>query len=81
MNAVTVATLERPRFDNGRLAQLGTWLSDNARTLAQYWRDQGIALGSPEDDSQVEFDVWLRVQWDIETALHGPLARGMATLS
>lgn len=68
MNAVpmvTVAVLERPTFDNERIASFRQWMDDNSNTLARYWRDQGQALGLTEEDNS-DFDFWLITQWDIE---------------
>lgn len=64
----TIAILQRPAFDNTDLGNEGLWILANARTLAQYYRAQGEALGEPSTDTK-DFDVWLRVQHDLECLL------------
>lgn len=73
--AITVMPLLRPRFDNVSLGNGTLWAFFNAPTLARYWIDQNKALGMSPTEHMEDFEVWLRVQHDMEMALHGPIAK------
>jgi hypothetical protein len=61
----TIAVLERPTFNNARVAVFQDWIDDNTLELSRYWRAQGQALGlGPEDNA--ELDLWLKVQHHLE---------------
>jgi hypothetical protein len=65
LKPVTVSVLERPQFNNARIASYRQWMDDNANTLARYWHACGRVLGMSETDD-ADFDMWLHVQYDIE---------------
>lgn len=72
----TIAILQRPAFDNTDLGNEGLWILANAQILARYYRAQGEALGEPSTDTK-DFDVWLKVQHDLECLLSRPILSEM----
>lgn len=68
LEPITVRVLTRPVFHNKNIADQGLWEFDNAAMLARYWNDQGNVLGLEPDTT--DFDLWLRVQYDLEWQRH-----------
>lgn len=72
LKPITSRPIERPAFDNRRIANKRCWVSDNTGLLARYLHEltQGLSPEERTPMSNPDLRAWLNVQYELELVYH-----------
>lgn len=59
---IMTAPIQRPAYNNRRIADPRLWFVDNELALLGYW----TALADPDEPFDVDYFSWMSIQHDIE---------------